>query len=435
MTKKRSICLFILFTIILVISLVACFVNFTYPLTINSNYFTYSNFISNLRLGQDISNSLRITYRTQSPEDGNYNQLLNSTIDDLTQILQSAGYTDVTISTYGEDAIVMNVANLLSKENSDDIINLVGNPASISFSLTTNPDEAIITRQDIDTVEATDYYDTTVGEHLYYVSIKFKDSKKDYIAEQTKNGGNIYIFFGNEQFTTMDMGTTGIENGYIYINSDLFTSKQVATNYANRIKTGMLPLELTKLDSAIITPTYGVGANLFLLIAMCVLLLVGFVYLIVKYNHFGLLACFNLLFYVVFGLFFLQSIPLVNINFAGIVAMALAFIIAMETLNTIIKSAKAHYNNEAKLPVAFKLSYKENLFNVLMSNILFALVGLICLFMPVLSVKSFGWVMFVLSLLNMFTSLVLMRLFTKMYLGINSQDGKKLNFHKGGKNA
>ena len=62
-------------------------------------------------------------------------------------------------------------------------------------------------------------------------------------------------------------------------------------------------------------------------------------------------------------------------------------------------------------------------------------VGFICIFMPVAAIQSFGWVALVLSLVATFTNLAMMRLFVKMYLALNNEDGKKCNFHKGGKNA
>lgn len=435
MTKKRSKCLFVVFAIILVIALVASFVNFTYPLIINGNYFSYSNFVSNIKLGGDVGNSLRVTYSTKKTDVENYNDLLNSTMLQLKDIVQSEGYTDVTVSSYGDNGIVMNVGNILSKQDEENLINLIGSPASISFSLSQNVEEAIITRTDIKNVEAIDYYNTSSGNHVYYVSVQFKDEKKAEIAELTKNGGTLYIYFGEELFTQMDMGDSGITDGYIYINSSVFTDKSVAVTYANKIKTGMLSLELTNTDAQISSPSYGEGLSVMLSIAIAVLVLVGFVYLIVKYRHMGWIACFNLLFFTVIGLFILQSIPLVTLNLSGFIGLALAYLLSIDTILTVIERAKYHYNRDTQLYIAFNLAQKESLGKVLLSTVLFAIIGLLCLFVPSLGVKSFGWVIFVLSLVTMFTSLVLMRLFTKMYLALNNTDGKKCNFHKGGKNA
>ncbi|MCQ2555937.1 MAG: hypothetical protein MJ149_01240 [Clostridia bacterium] len=194
-------------------------------------------------------------------------------------------------------------------------------------------------------------------------------------------------------------------------------------------------MELTKFDAATIPPSYGRGASLTVAIALLVLLLAGFVFLIVKYRHMGWLACFNLLFYITLGMFFIQSIPLAHINFAGVVGVVLATVVAFDCLISIFETAKRHYNAETKLNVAFKMALKETLFKICLSNGLLFVTGLVCVFMPVASVSSFGWALLVLPVVTLFTTLVLMRLFINMYLAINNTDGKKLNFHKGGKNA
>ena len=95
MTKRRSINLFIVFSVILVILLVACFVNFTLPFPINGKYYSYSNFVSNIKLGEDLGNSLRVVYKATASEDENatnYENLRKSTIKSLKSIVLKMEY-------------------------------------------------------------------------------------------------------------------------------------------------------------------------------------------------------------------------------------------------------------------------------------------------------------------------------------------------------
>ena len=443
MTKNRSKCLFILFAIILVICLVASFVNFTYPFTIGGNYYSYSNFVSNVKLGEDLSNSVRIIYRAELPESeaqSNYDVLKESTMSDLKKIVQDEGYRDVYVAEYGDDSIVIQVGNILDRDDESTVIDLIGSPATISFSMSTDTSEAFAGAKDIDSVSVYDYYDTTTGETSYYVRILFKEEMIDDIAEATSDGGTLYIYFGDTQFTQMSLdsnsdGTTGITNGEIYIQSDAFVDHATANSYANKIKTGMLGLELTQTDCALVTPSYGVGAGVLLCAAIAVFVLIAFIFMVVKYKHIGWVACFNLLFFITLSLFFLQSIPIVHMNFAGMIGFIIAFIIATEGMVTIFEKAKAHYQADTKLYISFKVAQKESLTRIFVTNVLMLLLGFACLFMPNMAIQSFGWVVFVMSFISVFTNLVLMRLFIKMYLPFNSTDGKKCNFHKGGKNA
>lgn len=438
MTKKRSKCLFVVFSILLVICLIASFVNFMYPFTINGNYYSYSNFVSNLKLGEDIGKTYRIVYRADLPEGeakANYDNLRDSTKDELKSILQSEGYEDVTASRYGDDSILIQVGNILSIDDENEIADLIGAPATISFSTNSDNSEPFAGAKDIEEVYASSYYDQESAENVYVVVIDFKDEMIDSIAESTADGGTVYIYFGDTEFTQMDLGSSAISNGVIYMQSDDFASLATANTIANRIKTGMLDLELTTLESDTITPTYGVGANIWIAVAMAVFVLIGFIFLIVRYKHLGWLACFNLLFFITISLFLLQSIPLVHINFAGMIGFLIAFIFIIDSFISIFEKAKEHYNQNTKLYIAMKLGQSETLTKTFVTNVGLMIVGLISLFMPSLAIQSFGWVTFVMSFVSIFCVQVLNRLFIKMYLPFNSTDGKKCNFHKGGQDA
>jgi len=437
MTKNRSRSLFVLFSIILVVCLIACFVNFTYPFSLNGNYYSYSNFVSNLKLGEDISSSLRIIYRAEQNENEtttNYKDLRTSTMNDLQKIVQAEGYKDVTVAEYGEDGIVVQVGNLLTEDDKNAVASLIGNPATISFSTSSDGKNPFAGAKHIDTVEPMQYNDPETGEVSYIVVLQFKEEYINMVAESSKSK-TVYIYLGETQFAELDYSSGGINNGLIYLQSSTFKSMLDATTCANQIKTGMLSLSLTQISSDYVSGSYGEYSTLLLTIAMVALVIAGFAFLIVKYRHIGWIACFNLMFFVVIGLFLLQSIPLVHINFAGIIAMLVCFVFAVDALMSMFESAKNHYQSGVQMFVAFREAQKENLFKSLFLHALVLLTGFICLFMPVQAVQSFGWVALVLSLVSAFTSMVLMRLFVKMYLALNNEDGTKCNFHKGGKNA
>ena len=437
MTKKRSKSLFVIFAIILVVCLIACFVNFTYPLSVGGNYYSYSNFVSNLRLGEDVGKTVRIIYRAEANETEtatNYNNLLQSTMLDLKDIVKAEGFKDVTVTQYGEDGIVVQVGNLLTVEDQNQVVSLIGNPATISFSTSSNGENPFASAKHIASVEPMQYNNPETGEVSYIVVVQFKDQYKAMVAEASASK-TVYIHFGSSTFAELDYSSGSISDGVIYLQSSSITSMLDATTCANQIKTGMLALELTQLSCETTTASYGAKADVLLAIAMVVFVLSAFTFLVVKYRHIGWLACFNLLFFIVIGLFLLQSIPLVHINLAGLIAMLLGFVFAADGIMSVLERTKYHYQNEVKLYVAFREAQKETLFNTLILSLSVLVIGFVCILIPVAAIQSFGWVTLVLSIVSLFTNLALMRLFVKMYLAFNSENGKKCNFHKGGKNA
>lgn len=434
MTKKRSKCLFVLFSIILVVGLIFCFVNFTYPFAVNGNYYAYSNFVSNVKMGEDIGNSLRIIYSTAVPEGedkSNSTELKNSTMNDLKQIVQSEGFKDVSTCVYGEDLICITIGNILEDEDKDKILSLIGAPGAISFSTSSDKEDKnaiFATRKDIKNVTSGAGVGTD-GSKGYSVVIEFNDEVKDKVAEKGEN--TIYVNLGEEQFEW----TYGLDGGYLQLSSSSFESSLDAKTFENQIRVCMLDLELTKIEGAMITPTYGAGANIILGVIVAVLVLGLFAYLIVKYKHIGWVACFNMLFFIVISIFLIQSIPFAHLNFGGMIAAMICIVLAVDSIMAILESAKKHYKHDTQFHICFKLALKENLFKTLILNSIIVLMGFACLFMPSLPIQSFGWIALIMPIVSVFCSQVLMRLFIKMYLALNNTDGKKCNFHKGGKNA
>ena len=435
MTKKRSKCLFILFAILLVIGLVATFVNFTYPLSVKGNYYSYSNFVENIKLGEDISSGLRITYRADLPDyeqESNYQNLYNKTIEDLKEILQGQGFKDVTVAGANNNQIIVNVGNIVNEADKNEVVSLLGDMSQICFSLSSNKDEAFATAQDIEKIET---LNVASDKTYFYVRVSFKSSSMPKIEEATKDGGSLSIILGDTTIGSMEIESSTLANGYLDIYSEDFVDQATANTYANKLKTGTFALQLIELENSIISASYGAGANIYLSVAIAVLVVAVFAYLIYKFKHMGWISSFAMMFFLVLSLFLLQSVPLVHVNFGGILGFVLAFVVAADTIFAMIDKAETHYQSDVKLFISFKMAQKETLFRTLISNVILLLAGFICMFMPQMAVQSFGWVVFVMSFVSAFTSLVLMKLFIKMYLPLNNNNGSKCNFHKGGKNA
>ncbi len=441
MTKKKSRGLFVVFSIILAILLIASFFSFTYPFTIKGNYYRYSSFIENFSLGEDVGKSVRIVYRANYEQDGvySYNKLRQSTIEQLKQIVTDAGYPDVTAAEYGDDGISLQIGNMLTRADEQYIQSLIGNPQPIIFCASSDKTTPFATRQDVKSVTMLQSADG-VGGTSYGITITFKDKQKilDKITDDSGNiSGNLYVYLGDATLMNGNMSLDSEslrEQGQITFTSTSFTNANTTQQYINTIRTGLLDLNLTQLECNTVSASYGANAGLLLTIALFVFVLATFIYAIIKYRQLGWLSAFTLLFFITISMFIMQSIPLLHINFGGFIALAIGFIVAADSLFSVLAGAKEYYNNDTKLYIAITQSRKDNLIKTLISNLLLTVVGAICVLMPVAGISSFGWVMLIMSVVSLFTSLVLFRLFTNMYLPLNSYDGKKCNFHKGGKN-
>jgi len=438
MTKKRSIFLIIFLSIILIIGLLASFVSFTYPLAINGNYYHYSSFVEELVLGSDVLNGVVITYRAELPENepsSSFDSYMNNTVYGLEEILTDAGYKDSTVVLLGDNQIQVTVGNVSTYEEQQSAISLLGNPQKLKFSSsstasTTNEfdfsgkyvEEVAVKQQDGN------------GITVYYIDIKMNKEGKAKLKALTENvsanNGTMYVFLGENTIASMDSANLGIvTDGHLTMYSEEnFVDRNTTMAYANSIKTGMLDMDLVQLESSVITSSLGNRIGMWIAIAFAVMVLVSFLFLAVKYRELGAMAIFNMLYFIVIGLGLLQSIPFIHLNMSGLLGLGLCYILAFDAIVSICENARIEYASGKKLRTCFKLAQKKSLWHILIANLFVFGAGVVCALIPNVAVNSFGGVALVLSLVNIFVSLVWFRVMLKLYSALNFYKGERCNF-------
>ncbi len=436
MTKNRSKMLIIFLTLVLIVGLVASFVSFTYPLSIGGVKYKYSSFVNELVLGSDISEGVLIEYQAKAHEDtdnNNYDRLMDSTLNDLRNILKDSGFKNSTVARKGEDGIRIEVGGIVDKDDSGEVINLIGAPSKLSFSTSTSADDAFMYGYEcVKSVKANSI--ANGNQTAYYVEITFTDKGFDIISakskEIVKNSGTIYMLLGDTQVgsTTQEVTTKSLQ-----MSGEGFIDMATTRDYEIQIRTGMLALDLVRTYNGTISATSGVRGNvtnpmLFVWVTFAIMVIATLVFFAIRYKQIGLMAIFNMLFYIVLGLFFLQSVPLVHINLSGLFAIVLGYVMAVIALMTTLEHAKHAYARGRKLHTSLHQGINASLSSTLSINVMLILAGVVCALMPTMAIQSFGIVTLVLGFVNIFCAQALMRLMINLYLPFNAEDGKKCNF-------
>lgn len=441
MTKNRSKMLIIFLTLILIVGLVASFINFTYPLSVGGVKYKYSSFANELVLGSDISDGVLIEYKANTRNDSdkdNYSALMEETISGINEILKDSGFKNSTVTQNGDDSIRVEVGSIVNRDDQNEVISLIGSPKLLTFSSTTNASDAFMTASEVEKVEAKEF--SNGAQTAYYVEITFTDKGFDIIskksAEIAKEGGTIYMLLGDTQIGS---STQAITTKTLSLSGEGFIDKTTTKGYATQIRTGMLPLELISTYTGAISASAGVRGNvtnpmLYIWVAFGLMVVASIVFFVLRYKQIGLMAMFNMMFYVVLGLFFLQSVPLVHINLSGVFAMILGYVLAVVALTNTLENARNEYAKGKKLHTCLKQGINSTISSTITVNVMLAIVGIVCALMPTMAVQSFGIVTMVLSLVNIFCAQALMRLMIKLYLPLNPEDGSKCNFTKEGLN-
>jgi len=435
MTKRRSIYIFILLSIILAIGLIACFVSFSYPLSINGNYYRYSCFVEELVLGSDIADGVTISYRATLPEglsDKNYDTYLDNTVLGLKEILADSGYADSSVSVLGEDKIYVEVGDISSKEDAQSVISLIGNPQKLVFS-----SDSTYTKDSANNIAGRFVKSVSVKSQdanttIYYVDIQLNKEGTKLLENLTEkiveDKGTLYMYLGETAISSNTI-EQAITDGHITMYSEEnFVDKKTTQSFVNNIKTGLLDLDLTQLESATISASFGSKVMIWLSIGITALIILAFAYLGWKYRTLGLVAIFNLLFFIVIGLGLIQSIPFMHLNYSGFFALALFFVVALICHIYILEGAREEFKTGKKLHTCLKLSQKNSMGTILLINVFGFIASVVCSIISTLSLQSFGMVGLVLSIVNTFTSLVWFKMLLKLYVVLNKNNGKLCNF-------
>lgn len=445
MTKKRSIYLFIFLSVLLVVGLICSFVSFTYPFSINGNYYRYSCFVDELVLGADVSDGVVITYNAKLP-DGEpsdaYDDYMQGTVAGLKDLLKGAGYKDSTVTILDNNQISVNVGNITSYQDQQDVISLIGSPKKLKFSSESSSDSSgdydflgkYVKSVEVKTQDGN-------GMTYYYVDIQLDATGTQKLKELTEyivsNSKSLYMYLGDTAISSNSI-EDAITDGHITMYSEEnFVDRNTTQQYVTNIKSGLLDMELVSVESGKATATLGHRIQLWLIVAFIVMIVASFVYLAIRFRELGLMGIFNMLFYIVIGLGLLQSIPFMHLNISGLIAIAMCYAISLGSIVSICLGAKEEFKTGKKLHTCFKLSQSKNLFKILISNIFMFATGVICALMPTMHLQSFGMVALVLSLVNIFTSLVWFRLILKLYTAINPYNAKRCDFkvEEGAKNV
>ncbi len=441
MTKNRSKMLIIFLSIVLVIGLLASFVSFTYPLSIGGVHYKYSSFVDELVLGGDISDAVLLEYqanvRENYDDELNYDQLMQNTIVGIRDILEDTGFKNNSVVRQGDKGIRVEVGNITDNDDTREVISLIGEPKQLSFSLSTNADEAFMTGECVEKVEVKEMSNGV--QTVYYVEITFTSKGFEIIKDKTKSlaeGSSFYMLLGDTQ---VGSSSEAVTTRSISMSSENFIDKYTTNQYAVQIRTGMLPLDLICIYNGAISASAGYRGNVsnpmvYIWVAFGIMVIASMVFFAARYKQIGFMAIFNMLFFIVLGLFFLQSVPLVHINLSGIFAIVLSYLVASISLMITLENAKNLYAKGRKLHTSLHQGINMSLTPTLTYNLVLVVGGIVCALMPTMAVQSFGLVAMVLGLVNIFCSQALMRLMINLYLPFNSEDGSKCNFTKEGLN-
>lgn len=432
MNKRLAKRNFIGMSILVVILIALCFVNFLIPAT-NHRFVGFANAITT---DLDISGGYFAQYNVIYPEDEiNKAESLKKLVNMATERIRGYGYESVKISVSGEsDVTIPNkmYVEIPKLNNATDILNAfsVEGDLYIRTTETTEIGENDITGEDILDAYAS-FGQVSVTEYMWGTNILLTKDGEDKIKELTYSGnGTIYIYIGENVVSNINFKEQITGNLLYFYGSSSNQEQSNAFAFALLMAKQSINFEMIGNQINTISATLGENTLLFLIIAISLILALFIVAVALMFGEFAWLIAMSMAIHFVLMMFLLQAIPIFVLSMGGVVGMVLTLILLFASYNIIFGNIKKGYAEGKKIPLAVKSGYSKSILTVVDINVLALIISFVMFFAGGPFSHSFALVLGIGSGLNILASLVLTKWFTKWYLSLNSTKANKLRMKR-----
>lgn len=406
--KKRTIVKLCILGILLIAGFIFAFCPMQAGMTV------YTPFANSIKLGLDLQGGMYAVYQAENTDTENFSSKLEGTRQALETLIVNKGYTEATVVIEGEDRLRVEVPSV---ENTEEILNIVGEPAQVSFVLD-DTSEVVLTGENV--VNAQGAYTASDG---YFVALELDSEGAEAFSKATgENIGktmSIQVTIAGETTTISSPNIESqISNGRAIING--FSSVSEAQNLADQIMSGTFDVELSIRETETISPTLGDNALKYGLIAGIIGLVLIIVFLCLFYRMFGVAASCALGFFVIIYLFFLAVLPWVQLTLPGIAGVLLSIGMAVDANIVIFERIKDEYRNGKSIVSAVHSGFKKATIAIIDSNVTTIIAAILLYILGTGSVKGFALTLLVGILISLFTSLFISRKLVQYEIVLNN---------------
>ena len=398
MVKKGRLVIF--FTIVLVIGAIISF--------------TYDDVAKNIKLGLDLQGGFEVLYEVEPPKGEKITEeTLNSTVSALRNRIDVLGVSEPNIQIEGDNRIRVQLAGV---EDQNEAREMLSTQAELTFRDV--DDNLMLSGADLESNGASLAFD---NRNRPIVSLKLKDAEK--FGEVTREilnkppGENLLVIWldyeegdsfreeiqkENPKFLSAPSVDRVLNTKDVVIEGN-FTVEE-ATNLANLLNAGSLPVKLNEIYSTSVGAQFGLKAMEKTIIAGAIAIALIYLYMIAYYRFPGVIAAITLSIYIFLILVIFEMIDAV-LTLPGIAALVLGVGMAVDANILTYERIKEEIKNGRSVLSAFKLGGKRAFTTILDANITTLIAAGVMFVYGTSSVKGFA-VMLIISILVSFLTAV-----------------------------
>jgi len=417
--KKKTAKLFIaLIAIAAVIGSIFAFV----PMNFGSTRFNSA--IGSLTYSPELGSGVYAEYDL----DGDYSLTkINKSIGTIKSVLEEEGYAGASVFAVGGEKIRIEIGYDTSEaelKESYALLNAIGVGVFELRSSSSEDDTYIVGKDHIKGVEINTY------NSAIYVVLNFNAKGENAYEELLEASDTIYVCMGGETMTSFDSSNiTASESMPLS-----FTDYASAEDFAMKVKLGSMPVNLNSdtvtINTMSSTLSYGnISANpnadnlnvakLVGYIAIALVLVLGLSYMAVKYGVLGAFQALAILFDTIIAVILLWAFPWIEIGLSSLLAIALGFAILLTTSMVFASRFEEEYNQGKTVMASFEGAFKKSLRSVLASGIALTVIFGIVAIVASAELKVFGLITCIFSCLSLFSTLIMLPGFIKVFEAFN----------------
>lgn len=435
MSKKKSITLLTIVSIIMAFILVMTFIRF--PMGVKE----YQSALGAIELDYDLEGGVAYTMTLASD---NEEEVEN--VDDVIRILkgrvEALGYNVYSIKAVkSTDEAVLDQdirLELKKTETVDEDVKVIAAYGEVEFfgGSESNPSTQIL--EDLDVVADSQYLGL-YEEGNYAISIVFNAEAKDALVKaiEENESGSYYLKItcgadehGNENvlfnatitadaFQGNMLGITGIG------------SEEMAKRLALQMRSGGLAYKYDLSDGEVIDSPYGTDVALKCAVSIMTLILVLMIVYIVFYRGLGVITSLATLLFILFETWLMIGVPGIIVSMGGIFGIICATIACAVGMVMLAQTVKDEYaNSEKTVKAAVAKGFKVSLVPTIMYHVIAGAVALLLLAFTSGTLKCFAITFGIGIAVSLISTLVFTRMFTSLILPIVKNKEKFLRFKR-----
>lgn len=383
-----------------------------------------TNMKDSIDLGLDLAGGVYVILEAETDLEGvELNRAIDQTIMVINKRVDGLGVAEPSIVKESNKRIRVELAGI---DNPQEAIDIIGKTAQLQFI---DPlGNEVLTGKNVKNSEArfqqTDFGDKPVVslEFDKEGSTKFAEATTELAAKENVGEKIIYIMLDGE-IISAPIVEDPIRDGRGVISGE-FTIEE-ASNLANLIRAGALPVEMKALQSRVIGPTLGLEAFERSIKAAGIAILFIFLYMLIIYRIPGLVSNIGLTIYILIVVYAMKMLG-VKLTLPGIAGLILSIGMAVDANVLIFERIKEEIKNGKSIRASIDHGFKRALTSVLDANITTLIAGFVLYYFGIGPIKGFGVTLILGIVASMITSVFITKYLLKLTVEISNTKNTKL---------